>query len=1351
MNTSHFFFPSLLPMDSPGSARRRRALRGMLGITLLIGSLGLTACGAPGASAPSETREDRYARAEGGARPVAPRAPGGVVGPQTPGAAPRGEGRRRTWFVVLPEPGAVPWLRDRGVDLADGKTTTRGGRGRVAGGGRLDVRDHLRRLARAQQRLAPRIQAAGGIVIGRLTRLANALLVVAPPAVAGVLRRLPGVTRVEPVPRYHRQSGVSVPLIGAPQLWTPPTNLLGRGVRVGVVDSGIDYTHAAFGGTGLVADYESNDPTVIEAGSFPTARVVGGWDFAGDAYDSGDGAADVPQPDADPLDCPRPDSSGHGTHVASILGSGGVRADGTAYPGPYDETLDLAGFRVAPGVAPAAELYALKVFGCGGSSSLVSLALEWAADPNEDGQLADRLDVVNLSLGSKFGLGSTSQEVVENLIALGTVVLAASGNTDSDVKRVRPFYLSDAPGVVPAVISVANTYKEATRFRQLEILGSGSGGEPLGPFPLSEGRDNPTLATTGTVSGPLVRPARREGCDPFQNAADFPGAVALVDRGGCTFDTKFTHAETAGAVAVVVVDYSDADLPWSMTSISAALPGGLLRTRDGARLHAALDAGAPLEAVLNASAWYPREAGPDYVRGNSCRGPSVWDGLLKPDLAAPGTHILAAASGTGHEPVSKSGTSMAAPHVAGLAALLLEAAAQRSPPERPSPLEVKARLMSTAVAPRDLEGRPFPVSLAGAGRAQAEAALHAAAYLTVLDDHGGGGQPAGRVSVGFGEHVIDAPLEVTRTMRLIHRGDGTAGGGPLTYDTSATAPCAPCGPGVTVQVTPSEVTVGPGAHADLTVRLVVDPAALPPPTPDAVTPTVGFRDVGRHFITELDGHLELTASPPGQAATLRLPYHALVRAANRRQAAAPRGCQVTAGPRPVRVPLQGPHTLDASAVTSAFVALPDAEADPLLALGVSHNLEAAATDPDLRRTLYFGVATRLPWRLPARYTRSAVGLHLDLDADGETDYRVAMDSESGEEGDDDDEGNADIFSVRIYADGDDPAETYTPARVNVVDPRRLDTYVHQNSVWVLPVPLAELGLLAVPASLGVRGYARQPDEEIVYGEFVYFDPTALPMDTTAGGVRAGRFGPTPLHEGDTVQVTQITDPPPDALAPTLLLLHHSNVADARLETVSLAEADAAYEQGDVGVAVDTTVDATGPLHSGQPRTLEFLVENHGAGSVGGVTLELSAQSAVARLTRLSALAEVGGGACGEATGPAESLTLRCALGDLAEGDTVIVRVTLTAELPALMPVTGRLQLTGRVDTALGCPAPAANDEAAAWLAVIRPATPAEPEPDPGCGCGVPPDGAEAPLWPGLLLLLIGGGVLATRWRHAGRG
>jgi MYXO-CTERM domain-containing protein len=1347
MNTPLFFFPSLSAMDSPGAARRRRALRGLLGLALLFDMLGLTACGAPGASAPSESRVDRHARVEGGARPVAPLPPAGAVGLRTPGAAPQDDGLRRTWFVVLPEPGAVPWLRDRGVDLAEGGHAALGGAG--ASRGRLDVRDQLQRLARAQRRLSPRIQAAGGIVIGRLTRLANALVVVAPTAVADALRRLPGVTRVEPVPRYHRQSGVSVPLLGAPQLWTPPSDLRGRGVRVGVVDSGIDYTHAAFGGTGVVADYESNDPTVIEAGSFPTARVVGGWDFAGDAYDSGDGAADVPQPDPDPLDCPRPDSSGHGTHVASILGSGGVRADGTAYPGPYDDTLDFAEFEVAPGVAPAAELYALKVFGCGGSTSLVSLALEWAADPNEDGQLADRLDVVNLSLGSKFGLGSTSQEVVENLIALGTVVVAASGNTGSDVKRVRPFYLSDAPGVVPAVISVANTYKEATRFRQLEILGTSGGGEPLGPFPLAEGRDNPTLESTGTVSGPLVRPARREGCDPFQNAADFPGAVALVDRGGCTFDTKFTHAEAARAVAVVVVDYSDADLPWSMTSISAALPGGLVRTADGARLHAALDAGAPLEAVLDASAWYPRAAGPDYVRGNSCRGPSVWDGLLKPDLAAPGTHILAAASGTGREPVSKSGTSMAAPHVAGLAALLLEAAAQRSPPGRPSPLEVKARLMSTAVAPRDLEGRPFPVSLAGAGRAQAEAALHAAAYLTVLKDDGGGGQPSGRVSVGFGEHVVDAPLEVTRTVRLTHRGDGSGGGGSLTYDTAATAPCAQCGPGVTVQVTPSEVTVGPGEHADLSVRLVVNPAALPPPAPDAVTPSVGFRDVGRHFITELDGHLELTASSPGEAVTLRLPYHALVRAANRRQAAAPRGCLVTTGPRPIRVPLQGPRTLDASAVTSAFVSLPGAEADPLLALGVSHNLKAADADPDLRRTLYFGVATRLPWRLPARYTRSAVGLHLDLDGDRETDYRVAMDSESGEEGDDDDEGNADIFSVRIYADGDDPAETYTPARVNAVDPRRLDTYVHQNSVWVLPVPLAELGLLGVPSSLGVRGYARQPDEEIVYGEFVYFDPTALPLDTTSEGVRAGRFGPTPLHDGDVVRVTQITDPPSGAPAPTLLMLHHTNVADARLETVSLAEADAAYEQGDVGVTVNTTGEATAALLSGQPRTLEFRVENHGPGAVGEVTLQLSARPVVAELTRWSALAEVGGGACGESTGPSEAPTLRCTLGDLAEGDAVIVRVTVTAELPPLMPVTGRLQLTGRVDTALGCPAPTANDEAAAELGVIRPPTPTQPQPEPGCGCGTAPGGAGAPFGPAVLLI-IGGGVLAARRRRAER-
>ncbi|MDC0980304.1 S8 family serine peptidase [Bdellovibrionales bacterium] len=115
----------------------------------------------------------------------------------------------------------------------------------------------------------------------------------------------------------------------------------GRGVRVGIIDTGIDYTHAMLGGSGLVSDYEAIDPDK-ETEHFPNRKVVGGIDLVGSGFNitSPDPEARTPKPDGNPID-----KSGHGTHVAGTVAGLG---DGV---NTYD------------GVAPGAELYSIKVFG----------------------------------------------------------------------------------------------------------------------------------------------------------------------------------------------------------------------------------------------------------------------------------------------------------------------------------------------------------------------------------------------------------------------------------------------------------------------------------------------------------------------------------------------------------------------------------------------------------------------------------------------------------------------------------------------------------------------------------------------------------------------------------------------------------------------------------------------------------------------------------------------------------------------------------------------------------------------------------------------------------------------------
>jgi len=140
----------------------------------------------------------------------------------------------------------------------------------------------------------------------------NAVLVNATLDTLRALADNPAVVAVRPVKNYEKDLRETVPYIGAATV-REAFGFDGTGVKVAVLDSGIDYTHAKLGGSGSVYAFESNDPTIIEPGTFPTAKVVGGYDFTGSVWPNG-----PEMPDPDPID-DGPDG-GHGTHVADIIG-----------------------------------------------------------------------------------------------------------------------------------------------------------------------------------------------------------------------------------------------------------------------------------------------------------------------------------------------------------------------------------------------------------------------------------------------------------------------------------------------------------------------------------------------------------------------------------------------------------------------------------------------------------------------------------------------------------------------------------------------------------------------------------------------------------------------------------------------------------------------------------------------------------------------------------------------------------------------------------------------------------------------------------------------------------------------
>ncbi|HQY95266.1 S8 family serine peptidase, partial [Caldilinea sp.] len=277
------------------------------------------------------------------------------------------------YVIELDAPAAAEFLMQRqqeGVAAASAAAATQ---------------QYIADLDQVQQGMLPSLARVGAPVLYRTQRVYNGIAVLATPAQADALAALPGVKTLHRMVSKTPDTASSVPFLGAPALWQGFDRIpavRGEGMRIAVIDTGVDYLHVDFGGPGV--GYAQNDRTRSgDVPGFPSAKVVDGYDFVGDAYNADPRSATynpIPAPDPDPMDC-----YGHGTHVAGIAAGYGVTQAQQPYSGPWDATTDFGNFRIGPGVAPLAQIVALKVFGCSGASDVVDLALEWAVDPDGDG------------------------------------------------------------------------------------------------------------------------------------------------------------------------------------------------------------------------------------------------------------------------------------------------------------------------------------------------------------------------------------------------------------------------------------------------------------------------------------------------------------------------------------------------------------------------------------------------------------------------------------------------------------------------------------------------------------------------------------------------------------------------------------------------------------------------------------------------------------------------------------------------------------------------------------------------------------------------------------------------------
>ncbi len=524
------------------------------------------------------------------------------------------------------------------------------------------------------------IENLGGTVVANYRAAYNGIRV----RIAGdrvkELAALPGVVAVRPLQLMKPDNLRGIPLIGTPAVWQN-LGLHGEGVKIAIIDTGIDYTHANFGGPGTAAAYtaahaRADDGRPADPSLFgPSApRVKGGTDLVGDSYNADPSSPAYqpdPHPDPNPLDC-----NGHGSHVAGTAAGSGITSAGATYTGPYNAaTLATpANFSVGPGVAPKAELYAVRVFGCQGPTDVVVDAIDWAVDND--------MDVINMSLGSAFGTKDDPSAVAStNAAKAGVIVVASAGNSGFSP------YITGSPATGDGAISAAANdpypnFPGAT----LTFLGTTIPAINANGFALS-GTSTFNIKVIRDVNDP-ANPTRDEslGC----SVADFggplpPNTIAVVNRGVCARVAKAIFGQQAGAAVVVMVNNAsgfppfegpitgnpDDGVPFNVTIPFLGVKGPAnpaTGTTDGKTLRAAADGSAT--TVAAASITNPNFTGfASFTSG----GPRIGDSGLKPDVTAPGVSIISTAIGTGNQGAALSGTSMASPHVAGVAALTRQA------------------------------------------------------------------------------------------------------------------------------------------------------------------------------------------------------------------------------------------------------------------------------------------------------------------------------------------------------------------------------------------------------------------------------------------------------------------------------------------------------------------------------------------------------------------------------------------------------------------------------------------------------------------------------------------------------
>lgn len=575
-------------------------------------------------------------------------------------------------------------------------------------GRRLIVASHRKALLAEQERVITELQELSSeiSVIFRYRLVLNGLAIVAPEAFREQIQQIATISSLQNEAFFHlpeaqvdltgtNMANDSSSFIGSKKVHRRlrvknadgvPVAVKGDGMRIAIIDTGIDYFHQMLGGAGNVQDYRVNDPSIVEDGSFPTATVVAGIDLVGASYNPSSSNFDrhIPRGDADPLD-----EHGHGSHVAAIAAG---RDDGQR-----------------AGVAPEASLVAVKIFGAGSTGETVIIkAIEYAIDPNGDFELNDQAHVANLSIGRPYGRVATLyQEAINTAARGGTVVVASAGNSGR-----RPFVVSD-PSTAEEAISVAASVDNDPAHWRLPGIHLNHVGHKESVAEAVESHVSKPLTETGPISAPFYYVGLAAEDLTVDQRYHLRNKIALIDRGPIQFYRQFARAVDAGAIAIVVTNNSSYP-PFPMWGNKAIPIPALMIAQDvGEEIKKSLSEGIAVRATLDAQLFFERRELIDSLAWFSSYGPRGFDALIKPEIAAPGLRVVSAAAGSGNRLRRMSGTSMSAPFVSGVVALVRQYRPTITAPH------VKAMVVGSAQKMNSPSGVTYEVYQQGNGRVDA--------------------------------------------------------------------------------------------------------------------------------------------------------------------------------------------------------------------------------------------------------------------------------------------------------------------------------------------------------------------------------------------------------------------------------------------------------------------------------------------------------------------------------------------------------------------------------------------------------------------------------------------------------